>query len=248
LILLGGLNLRNEPTSGPVRFAKAASAAIGFVSQVRHYTRIVPVRCTCGALLPEDARFCHKCGKPQYEEDIARADAPEPPNAFAAPPSTPTVPKISFGDSRALWVSLAIGCLAFFGLFLTSYIAPPLVPLVFCAAGFAAALVYSGHSVEPLSVRSGARLGWMTGLWVFLFLAIISALMSIYIADPGIREQMKALPNIARMPEMVKLLDNPHQFLMNLVGALVVAFFMVTILAGLGGMLGAKLQNRRHTS
>ncbi|MBV9294668.1 MAG: zinc-ribbon domain-containing protein, partial [Acidobacteriaceae bacterium] len=20
-------------------------------------------RCTCGAILPEDARFCHKCGK-----------------------------------------------------------------------------------------------------------------------------------------------------------------------------------------
>lgn len=226
----------------------ASFRKFGTTLSVRHYTKNVPVRCTCGALLPEDARFCHKCGKPQYEEDIARADAPEPPAAFAEPPSKSVVPKVSFGDSRALWVSLAIACLAFFGLFLTSYIAPPLVPLVFCAAGFAAALVYSGHSVEPLSVRSGARLGWMTGLWVFLFLAIISALMSVYIADPGIREQMKALPNVARMPEMVKLLDNPHQFLMNLAGALVVAFFMVTILAGLGGMLGAKLQNRRHSS
>ena len=33
----------------------------------RHYEKLVtvPEFCTCGARLPEDARFCHKCGKPQ---------------------------------------------------------------------------------------------------------------------------------------------------------------------------------------
>ena len=142
-----------------------------------------------------------------------------------------------------------MAALAFFGFCAVSVIAPPLVPLVFCAAGFVAALIYNGRSPEPLTVRSGARLGWMTGLWVFLLFAVISALMSIYIADPAIREQIKALPNISRMPEAAKLLDDPHQFLMNLAGTLVLAFFMATLLAGLGGMLGAKLNgHHRHSS
>ena len=30
------------------------------------------MQCNCGATLPQDARFCHKCGKPQYESDIVR--------------------------------------------------------------------------------------------------------------------------------------------------------------------------------
>ena len=30
-------------------------------------TEVVPEYCTCGAQLPPDARFCHKCGKPQYD-------------------------------------------------------------------------------------------------------------------------------------------------------------------------------------
>ncbi len=134
---------------------------------------------------------------------------------------------------------------AFFLFCTLGVIAPPLIPLVCCAAGFVAALVYNRRSPEPLSIRSGARLGWMTGFWVFLLLALISALTSIYFADPAFREQAKSLPNIARMPQLVKLLDDPHQLLMNLLVTLVLFFFMATILSGLGGMLGAKLHSRR---
>lgn len=141
-----------------------------------------------------------------------------------------------------------MAALAFFGFCAVSVIAPPLIPLVFCGAGFVAALIYNGRSPEPLSVRSGARLGWMTGFWVFLLFALISALMSVYISDPAIRDQIKSLPNISRMPEAAKLLDNPRQFLINLAGTLVLAFFMATILAGLGGMLGAKFNTHRHSS
>jgi hypothetical protein len=145
-----------------------------------------------------------------------------------------------------------MAALAFFGFCAVSVIAPPLIPLVFCVAGFVAVRIYNGRSPQPLTLRSGARLGWMTGFWVFLAFVIISALMSVYIADPAIREQIKALPNVARVPEAAKLLDDPHQFVMSLAGTLVLAFFMATILSGLGGMLGArlngKLSNQRRPS
>ena len=47
----------------------------------------MPEFCTCGAQLPPDALFCHKCGKPQRE-----ILAPEPPSEeqAAAPPLPPT--------------------------------------------------------------------------------------------------------------------------------------------------------------
>src|SRR3954453_7443593 len=45
--------------------------------------------CTCGAKLPEDARFCHKCGKPQFEliepEEPAVVE-PVPPVPVQPPP------------------------------------------------------------------------------------------------------------------------------------------------------------------
>src|SRR5436305_1359982 len=61
-------------------------------------TRNVAERCTCGAQLPPDARFCHKCGKPQYDypglETEAVAQAPTPP--------PPPPPEISFRNGTAV--------------------------------------------------------------------------------------------------------------------------------------------------
>jgi hypothetical protein len=205
----------------------------------------VEQRCTCGAPLPDDARFCHKCGKPQYEEDIARL-APEVPVAAApVPPPTTQPRRISFSNSRAVVVSLIVAAVSLLGLCAAAFIAPLLWPIVLCAAGFAAAMLYKGHSQEPLSPAAGARLGWMTGLWLFLVFAISAGLTSIYLASPNGREALKALPNI---PELAKMLDNPHQFLMSVLASIIPTFFMVTLLPGLGGMLGAKLVTRGRRS
>lgn len=202
-------------------------------------------RCTCGAVLPDDARFCHKCGKPQYEEDIAREAADIPAAVSPPPPPAAAPPRISFRNSRAVVVSLVVAAVSLLGLCAAAFIAPLLWPLVLCAAGFAAAKIYKGHSPEPLSPAAGARLGWMTGLWLFLVFAVSATLTSIYLASPGGREALKALPNI---PELAKMVDNPHQFLMSVLASIIPTFFMVTLLPGLGGMLGAKLVTRGRRS
>jgi zinc ribbon protein len=205
----------------------------------------VEQRCTCGAALPDDARFCHKCGKPQYEEDITRLAGEAPVVAAPVPPPSPAPPRISFSNSRAVVVSLVVAAVSLLGLCAAAFIAPLLWPVVLCAAGFAAAMLYKGHSPEPLSPSAGARLGWMTGLWLFLVFAISATLTSIYLASPNGREALKALPNI---PELAKMLDNPHQFLMSVLASIIPTFFMVTLLPGLGGMLGAKLVTRGRRS
>jgi hypothetical protein len=206
----------------------------------------VQQRCTCGAALPEDARFCHKCGKPQYEEDIARLTAEAPPTPSALPPlPRPTSRRISFRNSRAVLVTLAVAAGALLGIAIAALLSPLLAPLVLCAAGVIAAMLYKDQSVEPLSPAAGARLGWMTGLWLFIVVIICLTIVGLSLVSPGGRELLKSVPTNA---EVAKMLDNPHDFLVNLPIGIIQTFLMVTLLPGLGGMLGAKLVTRGRRS
>jgi hypothetical protein len=205
----------------------------------------VEQRCSCGAVLPEDARFCHKCGKPQYEEDIARLaeDVPAPVSASPVPPS-PTA-RISFKNSRAVFVSLTVAAVSLLGIGIAALLDPLFAPIVLCLAGVGAAKLYKGRSAEPLSVSAGARLGWMTGLWLFLVVVICVTIVTFYVASPAGREVLKSVPTNA---QVAKMLDNPHDFLANLPLGMIQTFLMVTLLPGLGGMLGAKLVTRGRRS
>ena len=204
-------------------------------------------RCTCGAVLPEDARFCHKCGKPQYEEDIARLAAETAPPAPAAPvsPTVSATRRISFSNSRAVGISLGVAACTLFGIGFAALVSPLLAPLLLCGAGAIAAKLYKGSSAEPLSPAAGARLGWMTGLWLFLVVVIFLAFISISLGTPSGRELLRNIPTNA---EVAKLLDNPHDFLVSLPIGMIQTFLLVTLLPGLGGMLGAKLVTRGRQS
>ncbi len=206
-------------------------------------------RCTCGAVLPEDARFCHKCGKPQYEEDIARLAEPQsaaPVQSPLLPPSLATPASISFKNSRAVLISLVVAAATFFGSGAAVLVSPLLFPVILCAGGFASARLYRRQSAEPITATAGARLGWMTGLWLFAIIAMLSAVTAIYISSPQGWEQVRAV--WAQVPEVSKLLVSQHDFLIRLLINLPFFFFLLTLLPGLGGMLGAKSGPRRRPS
>lgn len=206
-------------------------------------------RCTCGALLPEAARFCHKCGKPQYEEDIARlaeSPTPAPVQGPILPPGSTAPPAISFKNSRAVLISLVVAAATFFGSGAAVLISPLLFPIILCAGGFASARIYRHQSAEAITATAGARLGWMTGLWLFAIIAILSAVTAIYISSPQGWEQARAI--WAQVPEVSKLLVSQHDFLVRLLINLPFFFFLLTLLPGLGGMLGAKSVTRRRPS
>src|SRR5579872_904608 len=90
----------------------AGVAIVGGIASlsITWHTGGVPDVCTCGATLPPDARFCHKCGKPQREEDVQVEEQPiivaAPPPPVAAEP-----PPISFRNRLALRVGLMTGAL-----------------------------------------------------------------------------------------------------------------------------------------
>lgn len=201
-------------------------------------------------MLPDDARFCHKCGKPQYEEDIARLstqDAAAPPAAPPSALSSPETPGISFKNSRAVLVSLVVAAATLLGIAIVAVIMPLLAPFLLCGAGVASARLYRGHSSAPLSTSAGARLGWMTGLWLFLVVFLMLTVGAIYIADPRGWQQAQAV--WAKVPQLATLPRSQHDFLMQLLLEIPFFFFFLTLLPGLGGMLGAKLAARgRHSS
>jgi hypothetical protein len=123
---------------------------------------------------------------------------------------------------------------------------PPLFPVVLCAAGYAATRLYNQKSVEPLSTSGAARLGWMTGLWLFLAFAVMFAMAAVVVASPEGWEQIKSV--WSQIPQASKLVSmSQHDVLMQLLIALPFFFLLFTLLPGLGGILGAKFPRRRSS-
>jgi ribosomal protein L40E len=209
----------------------------------------VSERCSCGAVLPEAARFCHKCGKPQLDEDIARLNSEEKPAPLVVTPAlaaTVAVSRIGFNNIQAVLITLAVAALSLVVLCVAFVLAPPLGPIVLCAAGYVAAKFYKGRNPGSLSTGGGAFLGMMTGLWLFLVMAISSAIMAFYVSSPEGREALSHIAAMQKLPDAAKLLGDPHLFIVSMVQGLVPTFFIATISAAFGGMLGARSSARER--
>ena len=224
-----------------MRLTSHISEGLQVEKRCPQYHGLVQPRCSCGALLPDDARFCHKCGKPQYEEDIARLSEQREEAARVPPPAAPAVVspgRIGFGNLRAVGITGAVAACSLVGLSIASVVAPLLVPLVLCGAGFAATKFYKNVAAEPLTPSIGAKLGVMTGFWLFLMVALCVIVTVISLSSPEGQEILKAFST--KMPEFAKVLDDPRKLMLSLIPW----FFILTISAAFGGMLAARMQAR----
>jgi uncharacterized protein involved in cysteine biosynthesis len=86
----------------------------------------------------------------------------------------------------------------------------------------------------------------MTGLWLFLVTAIVLAMTAVYVASPEGWEQLHSM--WSQVPQFSKLLVSQHDFLMEILLELPIAFLMLTLLPGLGGILGTKFSSRKRPS
>src|SRR5579862_5358415 len=121
----------------------------------------MPDYCSCGAELPPDALFCHKCGKPQREivvpETVVPVQGPLPPPRVQIPAPDPL--PLNFHNGVALRIALLVAAIATFLSFLPY--------LNWLAAGFFAVFFYRRRTGYFLNMESGVRLGWITGLLMF---------------------------------------------------------------------------------
>jgi hypothetical protein len=194
------------------------------------HTGRVPEYCTCGAELPPDARFCHKCGKPQREEPVIAEEPESPPAPIveAAPPAAPTT-------HLNLGLAVRIGLLTAVIWFLLNLVAAQGGPIWLCASGFLGVFFYQRRGGR-LSLGGGARMGGISGLTSYVlfgmpFLYFVSRPESAQL----IRQELerRGIPAGLR-DEMLHALGMP-------VALAFAMLLMFTLLPVIGGLIGAKL-------
>jgi len=202
----------------------------------------MPEFCTCGAQLPPDALFCHKCGKPQREivtpEPVAPPANVPPPSPPATPPTAvPPIP-LNFHNRAAVKIALLVAGLAT----LLSF----LLYLNWFLAGFLAVFLYRRRTGQVLNLESGVRMGWITGLMTFAIMMVILACFAVSVHAIGgvavLQQQFKGVVD-PKVIESFKMLQNPADLAM----VLVQFFVFTTLLSMAGGALGVKLAGNRPT-
>jgi uncharacterized protein YqgC (DUF456 family) len=118
------------------------------------------------------------------------------------------------------------------------------LPIAFVAAGFLAVYLYNRRTGQVLSLRSGARMGWITGVFSFAIVGILVALMILAILnEPQLVKQIQSQlpPNDANSESIAQALNDPAKLSAELSQSLVLLFVLLTALPIIGGALGAKV-------
>jgi hypothetical protein len=201
----------------------------------------MPDFCTCGAQLPPDSLFCHKCGKPQ--RDIVMPEAPPAPVSAAvleplveAPP-----PRLSFHDHVAVRIAVYVGVAA--------TVLSLIFPIVnWLAAGFCAVYLYRRKTRRSINVSAGVHMGWITGLVMFPLGAVILTANAISgRLGTQLLEQMKntPTPDPAMQRQMVQFFQSGPGIAVGFVLWLAFWFLLIIGLSIAGGALGAKVSGRQ---
>lgn len=201
----------------------------------------------------DGALFCHKCGRPLFDQPVAEPElAPDPlPEAAVAPLPA----EISFRNAVAVRVGFLVAGLGIFTTNLTALLGS--VPLQFLAfislsmaSGYLAVWLYRRRTGQELSVKSGAQLGWITGVLSFLIVVVILTLTIALVGFDQLETAFRdpAVTGSIAPAEMERLLNNPAALATALAFTLGVIFGAYTVAASVGGAVGAKLLHKDGSS
>jgi hypothetical protein len=201
----------------------------------------MPDICTCGAQLPPDALFCHKCGKPQREilveepgERRTAGPPPAPPAILAAPAASATPGLFQSRLAMNIGLKVALGATLFFFLPYVNWL----------GAGFFSVFLYRRRTGQRLNLESGVRIGWITGLLMFAILALLLTATIVMVNSLGGMAALQTQFKNNIDPKMVTEFET-LQSASGLAMCLIQLFVFVNLLSMAGAALGAKMGGRR---
>ena len=230
-----------------------------------------PALCSCGTRLVADALFCHRCGKPVFDlpepetppalafpsPAAGGSVAPPPPGAASAHldafdyhgPPEPIDLRNKLAVQLAFFVAVfEFPMIAFSGIFPVN----PLVAsaMVLALGGFFSVYLYQKRTQCKLGALNGFRLGWISGLLLFLLVLLFGVLQFAFFTFSGgsliaqLEQVMAASGANGMPPEQQQIMrevfsDGTKLFVMVLI-ALFLLFLFLTACAGVGGALGAR--------
>jgi len=199
----------------------------------------MPEKCTCGTTLVEEARFCHRCGRPTSQAPANLEPETLPTVAASAIPVQGTAAQlpVGFGNPIAVRVAAVTAIMA------SMLISLPGLILLFLVwwllAGWVAVTLYRRLTGLVISVQSGARLGSMTGIFVFIGFTLLTAIMWLangkQYVDEAVREK----------PELLKAVSDPAMMAMGFFVMLVFVFIVAVGACAAGGAFAARSMARR---
>ncbi len=198
----------------------------------------MPEFCTCGAQLPPDALFCHKCGKPQREilpvEVVREEQENIPPPRATAPEPLP----LNFRNSLAVRIALIVAAVSTVVFFLLPF-------LNWLFGGFLAVAWYRRRTGRGLNLGAGMRMGWITGVLAFV-LYIIPFAIEIPTMTNAMLQRLHNMPgqDPALVQEMTRFFQSSTGTAALVTVALMFLFLVITFLSMAGGVLGAKVVGR----
>ncbi len=217
----------------------------------------VPEHCSCGARLVEDAQFCHRCGKPTFETPVEPApDVPlEVEQLLDAVELKNKNPDISFSNGAAVRVALLVAAVSMLllvplanlaGMSIFGIVLPTLL------AGVLSVWFYQRRTGQLISVMAGARMGWITGVFIFALFLVLFTISIIPAVESGeiqkIQETaLKGNFSEGDLAKLKEIFDNPTMLALSILLFMVIYFVGATTLSSLGGMLGAKLLGRNQS-
>lgn len=200
----------------------------------------------------EDALFCHRCGKAQRELLAADPVYEEPAAAVNVEPAAPPPPLAALAGLPVTFrntVAVRIGFLVASVASLLDFV--PGLNWLFViwsvCAGFLAVFLYRRTTGQSLTMRNGARLGWIAGVMnslIVIVLFTISIVASAGEITSALRDQIRSMaPNDSNA---LALVDSPYALVTIILMTLVMLFLIFTCASIAGGVLGARITREDH--
>ncbi len=118
--------------------------------------------------------------------------------------------------------------------------------ILLLAGGFFAAYLYTRRTGSALSIRGGAQMGWITGIFCFVIYTVLFTISIVGIAaEKGLQQVFSELASQSGPPEIAaqfqQILQNPVGVATLVLLTLLVSFVFLTAIPAVGGALGAKV-------